>query len=360
MTNHSPTSPAVEILGLTKIFRRGDNRLIRWISRSGRADVIALEDLTLDVRWREVFGLVGRNGAGKTTLLKIISSLIEPTFGSVRVLEKDSVRHGEEVKRSIGLVASEERSFYGRLSGFHNLQFFARMYGMSEARAKSRIEELTELFELGEVIKRRFHEFSTGNRQRLAIARALLLDPPLVLLDEPTRSLDPIAADELRTLIRERMNRSENKTVMITTHNLSEIEQLCDRVAILSQGALKELGTVQELEQKYSSEEQVTLRVRCNSQKASSGEWQTGLPTSRIRPLGDHAYEIEFVRRVGDPMLDQVFNHLVNNGAEIVGCQSTRIGLLEILEKIEQPANRPPRIAGSASGRPRSMNPPDQ
>ena len=155
----------------------------------------------LNVETGEIFGLIGRNGAGKTTLTKIVATLVQPTTGSVSVRGHDSVEQDELVRREIGLSTAEERSFYWRLTSEQNLMFFARLHGLSDARAKQRIRDLFAKLELDEVARRRFGELSTGNKQRLAVARALLSSPPVLLLDEPTRSLDPLAAARMREMI---------------------------------------------------------------------------------------------------------------------------------------------------------------
>ncbi len=145
----------------------------------------------------EIFGLIGRNGAGKTTLTKIIATLVQPTDGKVSVQNFDSVKDEVKVRSLIGLATAEERSFYWRLTAEQNLLFFARLYGLKDAAAKQRIAEIFEQLDLKDLAKRRFSELSTGNKQRLAIARAILPKPPILLLDEPTRSLDPLAAQAI-------------------------------------------------------------------------------------------------------------------------------------------------------------------
>jgi ABC-2 type transport system ATP-binding protein len=327
--------PAIQVDNLTKIFKRPLPRLRRWLRRPGESVVTALTDISLTVQPGEIFGLVGRNGAGKTTLVKAIAALMAPTRGSVKVFGVDVIKQSQDVKRCIGLVTSDERSFYWRLTGWQNLMFFSRLYGLDEAPARRRIEELLDMFELQELSRRRFHEYSTGNKQRLAIVRALLTDPPLMLLDEPTRSLDPIAADELRHLIRQRMHESGQKTVLITTHNLAEIEQLCGRVAILSRGQLKECGTLAELRAKYSGQEQVTLRVRRLSMEDGLSQLRHEAPTLVWEAVSPDTLEVKFFRQGEDDTLNRVLETLLHWGAEVVACDTTRLGLKEIMEIIE-------------------------
>jgi ABC-2 type transport system ATP-binding protein len=330
------TQPVIEVKNLSKIFRRPLPRLRKLLRRGDQNDVVAVKDVSFTIGEGEIFGLVGRNGAGKSTLVKCIATLVEPTQGTVTVSGFDTVRHAEQIKKRIGLVSSDERSFYWRLTGYQNLLFFARLQGMREAHARQRIDELLDLFELRDLSRRRFREYSTGNKQRLAMARALLTDPPVLLLDEPTRSLDPIAADELRRLIRQWAAAAKGKTVLITTHNLAEVEQLCRRVAILSQGELRECATLEAMRAKYLGQEQVCLRLRALPSTNGFPELQSKIPTLRWQRLDNDSVQLQFSRETEDGSLNLVFDHLLKSGAEILDCQTSRPGLKEVMETIEQ------------------------
>ncbi|HEY6882171.1 MAG TPA: ABC transporter ATP-binding protein, partial [Polyangiales bacterium] len=280
-----------------------------------------LRGVTLRVEQGEIFGLVGRNGQGKTTLIKTTCGLIEPSEGRVQVFGFDSTREAREVKRRVGLVSAEERSFYYRLTGRDNLAFFARLHGIERVP-----EALIETFELGPVIDRPFQEYSSGNKQRLAIARALLPDPPLLLLDEPTRSLDPISAQGLRTTLLRWARAGSGKTVLITTHNLAEIEQLCERVAILSRGRVIECASLEALRAKYARGETVTLRVR-------------GTNTEALRPFGTVVDGVLTLQRErGDERLQQALAAALAAGLVIEGCDTEHFGLMQVLAQIEAAA----------------------
>ena len=189
--------------------------------------LIALKDINIRVNKGELFGLLGPNGAGKTTLIKILSGLILPNQGNAYVSGYDLARDGKQARRVVGYVVSEERSFYWRLTGRQNLKFFAILNNLSLSEAKYRIDEVIALTGLDDAADRMFKDYSSGMKQKLAIARGLITHPQILLMDEPTKSLDPLAAMNLRRLIKENIVGENKKTVFLATHNLSEAEELC-------------------------------------------------------------------------------------------------------------------------------------
>ena len=247
----------IEIFRLTKIFHPLQLRLRSLRPLRRQSPVCALQEVTLTARRGEILGLLGTNGAGKTTLLKILATVVLPTAGRALVGGQDVCRQANRVRALIGLIAGEERSFYWRLTGRQNLEFFAAFQGLDARAAAVRIERLRD--ELGlEALDRRFGPYSTGMKHRLAIARSLLHEPQLLLLDEPTRSLDPLAAAHLRRLIRDRLVVAQGRTAVLATHNLQEAEELCDRIAILHRGRLVGCGTMEEL-RRQSGDRAATL-----------------------------------------------------------------------------------------------------
>jgi ABC-2 type transport system ATP-binding protein len=225
---------AIAIRNLSKSYP-GAFELRALLRRPPRKQPVqALSDVSFDVNEGEIFGLIGPNGAGKTTLTKIIATLVQPTTGAVTVKGFDSVKESAALRKMIGLAAAEERSFYWRLTVEQNLMFFARLYSIPKRKAQTRIAELLAQLDLEHSRAKRFGELSTGNKQRMAIARALLNTPPILLLDEPTRSLDPLAAARMRSLIGSLAAGDPPVTILLTSHNLNEIEELCQRIAIIS------------------------------------------------------------------------------------------------------------------------------
>lgn len=198
--------------------------------------VEALRAVSFDVEPGQIVGLVGPNGAGKTTLMKVIGTILEPNGGAVTVDGHDVVRDPRAAKRRLGLVLAEDRASYWRLTGRANLEFFGRISGLSPATARERAGELLERVGLVESDKRVFG-YSAGMRNRLNLARALLCRPSVLVLDEPTRSLDPIASAETATLLREVA--ADGCAVLLSSHRLDEVESVCDRMVVLVAGQVR-------------------------------------------------------------------------------------------------------------------------
>jgi ABC-2 type transport system ATP-binding protein len=239
--------PAIEIRGLVKSYprvRRYREVLLRPFSGER---VPALRGLDLTVRQGELVALLGPNGAGKTTLLKVLTSLVLADAGSVRVLGVDAVARPREARRHVGIVLDQERGFYWRLTGVQNLAFFAALDDLSPREARGRIAEVLAMVGMERDGGRMFKDYSSGMRQKMAIARALLRRPQVLIMDEPTRSLDPVAAERLRAYLRGELVDRLGKTVLVATHNLAEAEGIADRIAVLASGTLRAMGTAQEL-----------------------------------------------------------------------------------------------------------------
>jgi len=330
---------AVSVNHLSKTYPTPLLRLKRFFRRPIKPPVEALRDVTFDIRAGEIFGLIGRNGAGKTTLTKIIATLVQPTEGSVAVKDYDSVRDEEAVRRNTGLATAEERSFYWRLSAEQNLLFFARLYGLSDRAARTRIAELFDIFQLQELARRRFGELSTGNKQRLAVARAMLAEPPVLLLDEPTRSLDPLAAANLRNVISSLAQQNPPVSILLTSHNLHEVEELCSRIAVISRGRIRAIDSPQNLRTLNQSRERVRITVRIalseNLRRALANE----LDGLEISDGQSDSVVFAFLHDNGDGRLDQALRLVHEYGGVVMNVETTRATLLDVLESYEREDN---------------------
>lgn len=222
------------------------DRLSKTYTVYGRA-VLAVRDVSFDVERGELFGLFGSNGAGKSTLVRMLATLLTPTGGRAAVNGFDIVHDELQVRGVIGLVASDERSFYGRLTGRQNLAFYAALQNVPRSKIDLAIDRVLDLFDLAAKADVPFQSLSTGQKQRLNMARALVHDPPIVFLDEPTKSMDVQTADFVKALIKEELVGRQHKTIVFISHELYEMDNFCDRVAILAEGQLKAIGTPAEL-----------------------------------------------------------------------------------------------------------------
>ena len=201
----------------------------------------ALDNVSFEVQRGTIFGLLGPNGAGKTTMVRILSTLIIPTSGTATVCGYDIRKEEAKVRSSLGVVIGEERAFYYRLNGFQNLQFFGGILGLNRKELKRRIEEKMELVGLENDRKLPFMKYSTGMKKKLNIARALLIDPQVYLLDEPNSGIDPDSAIKIRQFVVDL--KEKGKTILLTTHNMDEADRLSDVIGILRQGKLVAVDT---------------------------------------------------------------------------------------------------------------------
>ncbi|HJU56352.1 MAG TPA: ABC transporter ATP-binding protein [Pyrinomonadaceae bacterium] len=328
--------PVISIDRLSKTYPQPLARLKElFFRRPAKPPVRALAEVSFEVRAGEIFGLIGRNGAGKTTLTKVIATLVQPTNGTVTVNGFDSVRDDERVRAQVGLATAEERSFYWRLTVEQNLMFFARLYGLSDAAARRRVIELVRQFELKELVARRFGELSTGNKQRMAFARALLPRPPVLLLDEPTRSLDPLAAARMRALIQSLAGGDPPVTVLLTSHNLAEVAELCARVAVISRGRIRAIDTPKRLRATHRQTERVELSVRGIARERALDLLAASVDELEIKEDGATLH-IAFTRESGDRQLDAAVRALQENGAILLSFDSERATLLDVLESYER------------------------
>ena len=240
---------AIHVNALVKVFKK-------------RGDVVtAVDGVDLSIKTGELFGLLGPNGAGKTTLIKCISTLLIPDKGTAAVGGFDVLRQPLDVRRQIGVLTGGERSLYWKLTPMENLSYFAALYGVPRGEAKTRIAYLLDLMGLTEKRNDRVEKLSSGMKQKLSIARTLVHDPPILLIDEPTLGLDPTFSRFIRNFIRDELHKKGKKSILLTTHYMDEADMLCDRVAFMNRGAVEAVDTPKALKQRLSSEQ--VVEVKC-------------------------------------------------------------------------------------------------
>ena len=234
-------------------------RTTTGVIRRKPLEVEAVRGISFAVERGELFGLLGPNGAGKTTTIKMLVTLLIQTSGEARVLGYDVVKDAREVRKRIGYVFGGERGAYDRLTGLDNLRYFAELYGVPPRDQKRRIADLLELVGLRGRERERVEGYSRGMRQRLHIARGLLHDPPVVVLDEPTIGLDPVGARDLRATICDLAE--TGKTVLLTTHYMYEADALCERIAVINKGEIVAEGTPSDLKSIVADQTVVEIEV---------------------------------------------------------------------------------------------------
>jgi ABC-2 type transport system ATP-binding protein len=227
---------AIEVQHLRRVYKTTVG-----VFRRKTKEVIAVDDVSFEVKQGELFGLLGPNGAGKTTTTKILTTLLIPSSGTARILGYDVVKQADQLRGRIGFIFGGERGLYWRLSGIDNLRYFASLYHVEPEVAKKRIPYLLELVGLADRGNEKVEGYSRGMKQRLHVARTLLHNPEVLFLDEPTIGLDPVGARELRQLVRNLQ--AENKTILLTTHYMLEADELCQRIGVINHGRIIALDT---------------------------------------------------------------------------------------------------------------------
>jgi ABC-2 type transport system ATP-binding protein len=287
----------------------------------------ALNGVTLRIEKGCFFGLLGPNGAGKTTLIKILSTLVLPTAGKACVNGFDVVQQHRQVRQSIGLVVNDERSFYWRLTARQNLSFFATLNNLSSSAKERRIEEVLHITELDRDANRRFSDFSTGMKQRLAIARGLLSDPSIIFLDEPTRSLDPLSARHLRKFIKEEIVCKHNRTALLATHNLYEAEDFCTHIAIINNGTIKACGPLDTIKAQIKSERSYIVRLSKYSRFTDVCSLRSA---ARILPVAGET--LTFCVESTDIAL--VIREIISRGGAVEECTLQTISLDDVFSRV--------------------------
>jgi ABC-2 type transport system ATP-binding protein len=250
---------AIEVIEVSKKFRRRSS-LFNYLFKKERREKIALDNVSLTIYEGELFGLLGPNGAGKTTLVRCIATLLIPDKGVIKIFDKDIAQNPQFARQNIGLLTSGERTLYWKLSAIDNLKFFAALYGLSGKERDKRIAYLLELLDLKDVADERVEKYSSGMKQKLSLARALLHNPRILLLDEPTLGLDPAFARFIRNFIKEELIKKEKKTILLTTHYMDEADELCERIAFIDKGKIIDVKTPEEFKSSIPHKDILEIR----------------------------------------------------------------------------------------------------
>jgi ABC-2 type transport system ATP-binding protein len=328
---------AVEAENLVKKFPKrataengAKKKIWQFWKRQPAQTFTAVDGVSLQIERGEIFGLLGPNGAGKSTTIRMLCTLLEPTSGMARVNGYDVVKQANDVRRSLGTVLAGERSIYWKLSGRENLEYFAALYHIPPAVAKKRVDELIERMELKERANELVEKYSTGMRQRVAISKALLAQPPILLLDEPTLGLDPQAARNLRELILQL--KKDGHTILLTTHYMEEADQLSDRIGIIDSGKIIALDTPEHLKSRINQKEIVRLELSGWYEKL--GEQLRGLDgvdtLSAHKLEGDGLWEISLQSDNSRGILPGVVQAVNHNGTRLLNMNIVRPSLEDV------------------------------
>lgn len=291
---------------------------------------LAVDDVNLRVSAGEVLALLGPNGAGKTTTVRMLTSILMPTRGTARVAGYDVVRDAAAVRASVG-VLTENHGLYNRMPAEEYLNFFGEVYGIEVEERGRRIDRLLEHFGLGDDRRRKIGEYSKGMRQKLALARALLHRPPVLLLDEPTSAMDPESARLVRDAIQEL--RSSERAIIICTHNLAEAEQLSDRIAIIRKGRIIANGTTRQLQEQFLGPPEYEARTL---QPVNGRPFE--LPEGvRITSKGENWFR--FSSENGEMDNPATLQKLLAQGVQIAGLREVSRSLEEVYLQVMRTAN---------------------
>jgi sodium transport system ATP-binding protein len=217
---------------------------------SKKASVTAVNNASFEVNSGEIFGLIGTNGAGKTTIMRMIATMLKPTSGQIEVMGKNVLDNAENARKNIGILFGGDAGLYDRLTAYENIEYFAKLNGMTSADSEKRIFELADFFGMRDYLYRHCGKFSKGMKQKVCFARAIVHNPQVMLFDEPTSGLDILAAEEVLSFMK--LCQKQNKTVLLSSHDMAEVNELCNRVAIIDNGIIKDSGTIESLQNKYN------------------------------------------------------------------------------------------------------------
>ncbi len=289
----------------------------KGLLRGQKQVVEALRGISFKIHRGEIVGLLGPNGAGKTTTVKILATLLLPDEGDAWILGHHVVRDAKKVRENIGIMLTVEKGFYGKLTGRENLEYFAALYGLPRDKARERIDYLLKLLELDKLgaSDRLFEEYSLGMKARLGFARALLRDPPVLLLDEPTLGLDPPSSRRIRELVRNLAHR-EGKTILYTTHNMFEAEIVCDRILLINKGRIVAQGTPDELKTLIPRMKTIVLTVR-GDRRVEEVVRSLGVEKIDVKHM-DGVSTLKLYVKKPEEILDSLLKKVISAGYEVV------------------------------------------
>ncbi|MBM4056414.1 MAG: ABC transporter ATP-binding protein [Planctomycetes bacterium] len=327
----------IETFNLTKkypIIRNYRDLLLHPLQKK---ESTALCDVNLRIKKGELFGLLGSNGAGKTTLIKIFCTMVLPTSGITRINGLDVLHNGKKIKKIIGYVICDERSFYWRLTGRQNLKFFAKLNNVPRSVMETKINDLLSFMDLSHEADRMFKDYSTGTRKKLAIARGLLTNPDILFMDEPTNALDPITAQKIRIFIREKLVNEMKKTVVFATHNLHEAEELCDRIAFIHRGKVKITGTVEEIKRMVRAEKHYVVELKKPETALLKKIFAFPL-VKEIISISDltetNTVEIEINTKNGSESIFHIIKHIIDIGGNVCSFYQKELSLANLFSRI--------------------------
>jgi ABC-2 type transport system ATP-binding protein len=332
---------AVSVSGVSKRFtmRRTIGEIVRHPFQRRYQD--ALQDVNCEVHEGEFFGLLGPNGAGKTTLFKTLATLVIPDHGKATVFGFDIVRDAAEVRRVLIPVVADERSLRWRITARENLRLYAVLYRVPPKAVWDRVDEVLDVVGLADTGNKMVGQFSSGMKQRLLIARALLARPRIMLLDEPTRGLDPVSARKLRHFLRDDVCGRQGCTIVLATHSAEEAFELCDRVAILDKGRLLVAGAAEALMEQFG-EERYSLRTNRPDDPAISQLVLRGLVESVEigEPQADGWTIVEVKASGGHEGAARIVEFLASRQVAVGRFERVAMSMAELIEKVQASAGK--------------------
>ena len=300
----------VKTLNLSKTYQAKQRQ---GLFKATYKEVEALKNVSLEINAGEIFGLLGPNGAGKTTLIKCLTTLLLPSSGQAWLNGYELTKEDNAIRASVGCMLMGERSLYWKLTGRENLEFFGALYHLTPLARKQRAQQIIERLQVADIADRPVETYSSGQKMKLAFGKALINDAPLLILDEPTNTLDLPSARELRAIVRE-LNQKHSKTIIYTTHIMAEAETLCNRVAIIDRGQVIALGTVSDLKQSLGRETVIRLEGVISGEATQAVQALSNIKRAVVTAVNGHN-QLTVVAINQDNILPTLINTLTTHGA---------------------------------------------